>query len=164
MNDLELTAHHEAGHAAASVMRGGSELRSITIKPTQDWRGHTLSRMKVFDAAFIIYGGPWAEARAQWPLDTLDGEDDDGYTFDDHLVGAWLLNHDGDGRAYEQSLRDEAAALGGFIPDRESREATWSMELERAWPAIQRMAQLLLDGKPVTDAVAREAVEETYEF
>ena len=68
-----ITACHEAGHAVAALMRGGGEITSITIEPTADYLGYTWTRIKPFDRAFIIYAGPWAEARAQWTEPTFDG-------------------------------------------------------------------------------------------
>jgi hypothetical protein len=39
-------------------MRGGGEVRSITIETTPEYLGHTMTRIR-FDAAFLIYAGPW---------------------------------------------------------------------------------------------------------
>jgi hypothetical protein len=41
-----IIAHHEAGHAVAAVMRGGGELMSITIEPTDDHLGYTETRVR----------------------------------------------------------------------------------------------------------------------
>ena len=66
-----ITACREAGHAVAALMRGGGEITSITIEPTADYLGYTWTRIKPFDRAFIIYAGPWAEARAHGPIRRL---------------------------------------------------------------------------------------------
>jgi hypothetical protein len=160
------TAHHEAGHAVATLLRGGGELLSITIAPAGDYLGHTESRTKAVagtDRLFITFAGPWAEARAQWAMPSLDREDDDGCTFDDHLCGAWMVNADGDSDAYEDMRGEEVrfAEYLGITPGelRDRRERGWGDELERAWPVIQQVAKLLLAGDTVTDAVVREFVD-----
>lgn len=107
-----LTAHHEAGHAVAALMRGDGELRSITIEPTAAYLGHTGYRGKPCDAAFVTYAGPWAEARAQWPLPTLEGEDDDGLAFEDYVSGAFPLNADGDGEDFRRAKEADSALHG----------------------------------------------------
>jgi hypothetical protein len=152
MAQRELTAHHEAGHAVAALMRGAGELLSITIKASGDAAGRTVTRHKVFDAAFVTFAGPWAEARAQWPLPTLDGEDDMGCAFGDYLTTAWWANVDGDGDTYEDNLAAEVAMYGGQWPaimDPRKREEGWAIELEDSWPVIQAIADLLLRGECV---------------
>lgn len=151
-----LTAHHEAGHAVASVMRGGSSFRSVDLSRADEGHGLTLHRCKPTDGPFIAYAGPWAEARYLWPADVpLDGEDDDGMTFGDYVAGIFL------------GQPDDAAALA---PDDErvlllrahgvevDPYAVWHMELERAWPAVQRVAARLLAGDVLTDADVRQTV------
>jgi hypothetical protein len=86
-----LTAHHEAGHAVAALLRG-AELTSITIDPTPERAGYTGFRGKRWDSQFFTYAGPWAEARSQWTEDSLDGVDDDGCLFGDYVVYAFLVN------------------------------------------------------------------------
>jgi hypothetical protein len=137
----EVTAHHEAGHAVALLIRGGGRLDYIDIYETADYRGYTHWNGKVFDIAFITYAGPWAEARAQWPLADLDGLDDDGCTFDDHVTAAFLANIDGDFEAYETCLASDPTFLASF---QSSREECWNNELERVWPVVREVARLLL--------------------
>jgi hypothetical protein len=144
---LAITAHHEAGHAVAAVMRGGGELLLISIEPTVDYLGHTQTRGKIFDAAFFTFAGPWAEARAQWPHPHLEGPDDDGCDFADHLDFAWMENYGGDANAYEEQIAAEVAMFGEQW--RLTREAGWTRELERHWPVIQAVAELLLAGEHV---------------
>ena len=166
----DLTAHHEDGHAVATLLRGGGELLSITIEPTDDYLGRTGSRTKAVasgDRMFVTFAGPWAEARTQWPLTSVDGEDDAGATFDDYLCGAWLVNADGDSDAYEgmrvEDLKDRMllAEHLDITPGelRERQERGWGDELEHAWPVIQQVAKLLLAGDTVTDAVVRDLVD-----
>jgi hypothetical protein len=149
VDQRSVTAHHEAGHAVAAVMRGAGELRSVTIERTDEYLGHTGFRGKPCDSAFVTYAGPWAEARAQWPHPTLDGEDDDGCIFGDYVTGAFLLNADGDGADYRRHCADDGALLGGHAHLLGSREDVWSYELERQWPVIQQIAMRLLAGEAI---------------
>jgi hypothetical protein len=156
-----LTAHHEAGHGVAAVMRGAGELRSITIEPTTEYEGYTGFRSKPCDRAFVTYAGPWAEARAQWPLRGLVGEDDDGCTFGDYLTAAWRQNQHGDLADYER-FRETDAALLGHDADLnliDITEEIWSAELEREWPVIKQVAGWLLSGLAVSDKDVRSASE-----
>ena len=122
-----LTACHEAGHAIASLMRGEGDVVSITIEPTPDYLGYTHFRAKPCDRAFITFAGPWAEARAQWPLPDLDDEDDDGCTFQDYLVVAWMHNADGDLAGYKRARDADAAMFGEQFADLTfGREEIWS--------------------------------------
>jgi hypothetical protein len=153
-----LTAHHEAGHAVAALMRGGGELRSITIEPTAAYQGHTGYRGKPCDSAFVTYAGPWAEARAQWALATLEDEDDDGCTFEDYVTAAFLRNADGDGEQYRRAQEADAALYGPeFGHLAYGREEHWSRELEESWPAVQQLAAMLMDG-PVSAEAAVDLV------
>ncbi len=166
-----ITACHEAGHAVAALMRGGGEITSITIEPTADYLGYTWTRIKPFDRAFIIYAGPWAEARAQWTDPTFDGCDGDGCLFEDLVTAAFLRNYDGDATEYKQALDYDPAEIarragvfdelarrsGQEIPD---REEMWSRQLECAWPVIQQLAVRLLAG-PVSGEDAAEVVNKS---
>lgn len=128
-----ITAHHEAGHAVTSVMRGGSSFRSVDLT------------------------GPWAEARSQWPADVaLDGEDDDGVTFDDCVTGVLLTQPDD--LQELQPHDDHVAKLRALGVDVDPY-ATWHRELEAAWPAVQSIAARLLDGDVLTDDDVRSLVE-----
>lgn len=163
LDDRTMTAYHEAGHAVASVMRGGSELRSVTLTPGHpDHRGQTWHSSAPWDAGFIAWAGPWAQARASWGDLPLDGEDDDLLTFDDYLVGAVLTGGHEDAAAVEASHEQlaEQLAASGLPADpaiRWNMEHTWSHELERAWPAVQSVAGWLTDGRTVTDELVRGA-------
>ncbi|BBY08113.1 M50 family metallopeptidase [Mycobacterium noviomagense] len=179
-----LTAHHEAGHAVAALLRGGGELKSMTIEPTADYAGCTWSRSKAVDRAFIVYAGPWAEARVRWNGPTLDDFDEDGLDFNDHLMTAFLRNPD-DRAAYKEAggggdpfqhtigqmlpsagsadrdsladfLRQQAAQLG---IDMAHPEQVWTAELERVWPAICEVAALLVDGQAVDHDTVQAAIK-----
>lgn len=145
VNYQSITAHHEAGHAMAAVMRG-AQLHYVSITADGDSLGFTHFTGKCCDRAFITYAGPWAEARAQWPTNDLNDEDNDGNTFADHVVGAFLANIDGDAEVYQSALKSES--LGPADPALLAvREGAWGRELQRVWPVIQRTARLLqVDG------------------
>jgi hypothetical protein len=163
--ERRVTAHHEAGHAIAALMRGGGEVTSITIDPTADYMGCAGVRSKSFDTPFIIFAGPWAEARCQWTGDTLDGLDDDGCEFIDHVTAAFMSNSDGDGTVYGEALEHdvyELARRSGFLAEggmEVDRETAWSEELERMWPVVQLLAERLLIGA-VSGQEAADLVDE----
>ncbi|MFN3004594.1 hypothetical protein [Mycolicibacterium wolinskyi] len=136
MDERAITTHHEAGHAVAASMRGGSEPVSVTIEPTDGHLGYTRWCGKPCDNAFITFAGPWAEARAQWPLPILDGEDTDGATFADYIAAAWLRNRDGDAADYQRATQVDRELLGDHY-DEVARESIWQLQLERQWSAIQ---------------------------
>lgn len=137
----EVTAHHEAGHAVAVLMRGGGRLHYIDMSETADYRGYTHFNAEVFDIPFITYAGPFAEARAQWPHDDLDGEDEYGRTFGECVAAAFRANADGDFEAYPAALRADPTTLASF---QSRREKSWNIELEREWHVIEVVARRLL--------------------
>src|SRR5271155_3311720 len=158
-----ITAHHEAGHAVAAVMRG--ELISTTIEPTDDYLGYTEFCVKAWgsDETFVTFAGPWAEARAQWPG---GDEDDEGCTADDYIAGAFLANLDGDLDDYRGHLDRERALYGVWfdwiVGKGVKREVGWSRELEGVWPAIKAVAGLLLDGEHVDHATVEGLLDRNW--
>lgn len=167
-NERSLTAHHEAGHAVAAVMRGGGTFTSITITPTADCAGMTRTQVMVWDAPFVVYAGPWAQARARWSEPTLDDDDADGCCFEDHVFAALMENPD-DFDSYRQHLDhpilvaryDHERKMAQKHPERfdnesgsfnhiAAQEHLWTFELERVWPVIEQVAQALLNGTAVT--------------
>lgn len=158
-----LTAYHEAGHAVAALMRGGSSLLSVTLSDTHG-AGITWHRSHVWDQAFIAYAGPWAESRHQWGDRPLDDLDDDGFTFDDVVAGCLLVGGADDATAIDRGLSIEAIAaeMGGSAddpgiadqlrPTAAARESVWQIELHRVWTAICEVAARLVAGQTVTSA------------
>lgn len=157
----QLAAVHEAGHAVAAVMRGGSTLTSVTLDADRHGEGITWTRHKGWDAAFFTWAGPWAEARYVWGDLPLDAEDDDGCTFADHVLGVFL-EQPGDRAEYLAACQAEDAVMAGADVAElraTSENVVWPRELERAWPAVLHVADLLLQGHEVTHQVVAEAVE-----
>lgn len=159
---LDVAAHHEAGHAMAAVMRGGSSLRGVTIDVDRPGHGLTLHRTAPWDNGFVAYAGPWAEARYLWGSGPLDERDDDGCTFSDCVVGV-LLHQPGDAAMWgawlhepaQENARQAMADVGmTFAP-----EEVWDRELELVWPEIQTLAQRIRAGEVVTDAEVRHLYE-----
>ena len=168
-----LAAYHEAGHAVAALMRGGSSLLSVTLSDTHG-AGITWHRSHVWDQAFIAYAGPWAESRYQWGDRPQDDLDDDGFTFDDVLGGCLLSGGADDANVIDQGLSvDSIAAEMGVQADAPgiadqlqqiatARESVWQIELQQAWPAIYGVAARLIAGATVTsdevDAYLQESL------
>jgi hypothetical protein len=77
---------------------------------------------------------------------------------------------DGDGVAYDEmrgqqreSLTRTAELVGITLGELwERHERLWHRELEQAWGAIQQVADMLLAGATVTDAVVRDLVDELW--
>lgn len=166
----KVTAHHEAGHAVAAVMRGGSSLRSVTFDP-DGLGGLTLWRGSRWDLGFIAYAGQWAEAHygdragilprgltaAQYLNSGLDEarewlEDNPDEDTDEHDDWAHIVAH-----------LDDMAAMMTAVPAHQRPTddgvlSGWARELEAGWPAIQAVAARLLAGDVLTDADVRRIV------
>lgn len=174
-DEQDPTAHHEAGHAVAALVRGGV-LISITIHPTPEHPEYagktnfTVDEPSYFH--FAVYAGPWAEARSQWPqdsLNSLDDEDDDGRPFRDYVRHAFdVIDRDGDSVKYfelEEGILPHGTTFKPLAPliaefERRpifevvaDREQEWSRRLEEHWPTIRTVAGMLLDGSTDVDAI-----------
>lgn len=190
MSDIDLrqmimvTAHHEAGHAVAAVLRGGT-LVSITVSDDGE-TGFTRHRSGVFDAGFIAYAGQWAEAtygaragvlphgmktaveyleeKLRHARDELEWGDASELG-DDHDLDVVIPELD---QAREflnlsaENIPDDAPPLMRESILREASEGgdlallrTWGEELTEAWPVIQQVAALLVEGRTVTHADVR---------
>ena len=151
-------AHHEAGHVVAAVMRGGTELHSVTLGEIHGW-GLTRSR-QWWDHGFIVWAGPWAEARYLWGERPLDVEDEDGAMFADH-VGGVLMGQSGPGGDLSEYMAAMEARnwmmMASLGPDsvREMEwgsEQHWLLEMEEQWKVVRTIAARLHRGDRITDA------------
>lgn len=133
------TAHHEAGHAVATLLRGG-ELTSVTIVPTDQYWGLTTATVPIPGRTFAVHAGPWSEARFRWPFADRDNIE----AFSNFMIGVWEENvsNDGDSERYEDArvAEEECGAFLSF----DAHEIDWDTELEDHWSLIQQVAQLLL--------------------
>ena len=180
-DEQDLTAHHEAGHAVAALVCKGGKLISITIHPPPEHPEYAgCTHVQVGDPwqlQFAVYAGPWTEARAKWPLDSLgnlDDQNDRGRPFREYVRDAFDVNRDGDSEKFallQEGIRPDNAER--FKPQVDAiaestghtkleaaiqREQEWSRRLEEdCWPLIRAVARMLLDG--CTDvALIAEAV------
>jgi hypothetical protein len=146
----EVVAFHEAGHAVASVMRGGT-FCGITIHHDGDRDGSRNVKAAAHHLAFVTYAGPWAEARATW-TGPVAGKD--GSTFKDHVALAFERNAEGDLRQYRLLMADLRAAYGDLntLFTIES-ETAWGCELEAKWRVIREVAELLIAQADVSTEV-----------
>jgi hypothetical protein len=143
-------ACHEAGHAVAIARRGGM-VRSIVIRLPGLMPGHVAARWrdvqhKRQNFEFVTFAGPWAEAWATWPADSLDATVGDGCTFEEAVGGAFLENL-GNLQNYEGV--DVALArvlMGSSDPLPTARDPMWHSELEADWRVMQKLADMVLRG------------------
>lgn len=149
-DEIAVVTHHEAGHAVATLMTVDNKLDdqlTVTVAVV-DGRGTGNGNVLVSgdhpaQAAFIVYAGPWAEARVQWgkPVHTLDDTNDDAMSFRGMVKAAFddapHFGGGSDGARY--------AALADADPSIPDNEPYWSGELERAWPVIDKLADALRD-------------------
>lgn len=158
------TAHHEAGHAVAAVVRGGTVL---DVRMGQvDWSDHSgdsdrpgfVKHITRRDGhPFVTFSGVWAEAR--WELET-DAES--GLDMSDTLESAWFNNQDGDAEKYESFVDDleEYAAAQGFTSIGLAWERDWGAELDALYPAIVAVAEELhVHGSVSHDFIAAAIAE-----
>lgn len=160
-------AHHEAGHAVAALKRG-REIHEICIHPVD---GHTAFQETVDDEdfAFIVHGGPWAQARYLQATDVSDkvglpsprrvaemfafnrsdwlaleeatgGDVEAVRTYLDHVERASLE------RFYEVGDDEVCDSPGVSDPQRPalSLNPAWSDEMDQAWPEVQDLVAMLL--------------------
>lgn len=149
MRDDDFTnACHEAGHAVAADLRGGT-VRSIAIKQPGLNPGHTDIRWssthdKRRNTAFVAFAGPWAEARASWTADDPIWADDASRRAFDEAVGEAFRENPDDFNLYEPDEALADAFLGGSRQLPTARDPRWHLELEALWPAMQKLARMVL--------------------
>lgn len=144
MNQLQITAIHEAGHAYAVGLRGGT-VTGLTIKPgltTFTLPGRRTNVIHRNDAhqiigierapylpaeSFVSYAGPWAEAKALHVFESR-AEDRRAQPFSAYLDAATRRNKS-DAKLYADSPELDA----------------YSAELEQHWNDILRLADRILN-------------------
>jgi len=102
-----LTAYHEAGHAVAVANCPQGRVDEIDVGYNElvgEWLGQTLHDHRDEDQAFIIYAGPWAHARAEWPEETIDVA---------HVEIQYRRNFS-DWRAYERAKGGDVSAVDAY--------------------------------------------------
>jgi hypothetical protein len=143
MTDAEkvLTAVHEAGHAWA-YRDLGKPLRYVTIRPRtpgavglcKPWKPRRLTGWLM---PLIAAAGPIAEAMHRWAK-----RPDDDLEWDDYLSDA----------VFDGGRDDLSRSLG--LLDNEDFVSTMRASLDRDWPAIERLARVLVAKGTVSGATA----------
>lgn len=133
-----VAAVHEAAHAVAACMRG-VHVTVVAVGSGDAWgTGRTVGgRVNPWDARWIAWCGPAAEARARAAAEGRPADPDD-------LLEAML----------EQP---QDAAVVGEVDEVDVE--VWASELDRVWPAVLTVAGRLTAGVPVDDRAVREAVD-----
>lgn len=146
-----MITHHEAAHAVAAVMTADGSLGDqieVTLidRGTRREKGQGGASLLVpghpMQAALIVYAGPWGEARAQWltPLGSLNDTNEGGTPFYELVKDAFASASRPPGGEADARLY---AMIASANPNVLAREQDWSIELERAWPVIQELADAL---------------------
>lgn len=169
--DRRGAAHHEAGHAVAAH-RSGREVYEIWIHPAD---GHTTFQETVGETfAFIVYGGPWAQARYLCIPEMLYSDD----LPPADRVAEMLTANRSDWIAFEEATGGDANAVKTYldeselalldqyygVADDERASATsgptaapqpplpdldpnWNREMGGAWREVEALAASLLAGE-----------------
>lgn len=155
-------AHHDAGHAVASFVAGGhlqdDYLGTVGLSGGYERfedTPHCITHRKDWHSPFVTFAGPWAEAR--WMVEDPFEEDD----FEVTLDYAWRGNVGGDTDKYEariSRLESTATQLGFSTRVGRLWEIDWNDELTDLWPAIQRLAMLLIVVRPITHDMVIETI------
>lgn len=155
------TAYHEAGHAVVYDERGHS-WASISISPAGDTLGLVTREpvgqrpMMPWDSTVTSAAGPVAQALFGWTTVTcrlpasLDDEDHEDCTFNDHISGAFL-----DGGSADLTLMHEAIEwvndwkAESMPPLTEEAVLLETVKIVlRRWDATERLSRALLDHFP----------------
>jgi hypothetical protein len=157
-DDRYVTACHEAGHLVAAHMRG---VRVASIHVDTHYGHIKIERGSGVEYAFILYAGPWAEARAGWPEPTIDDTalDTSGRSFADQVAFAFSCNTS-DWAEYEQEMGGDVGAVSdaGLVemfgwdfawPPVTPPDPAWDAELEARWPEVQQLAARMYAGEAI---------------
>jgi hypothetical protein len=149
------TAHHEAGHAVAGVMRGGDVHHLKLGDPTdaglldvdRESIGVTRHTSDSWNVPFVAFAGPWA----QWRHGKETGETEDW-----DLVWDWLdcdADNVGGDPLGDYTLMD-------YDNLTEAQIALWIEELEPHWPAIVAVAAVAFADYPVNTEVIQAFIDQ----
>jgi hypothetical protein len=143
-------AFHESGHAVASVTRGGY-VRSIDLtarkKGKRDLQ-ETDTDDQLADKAFVIWAGPWAQARWEddCPPERVKAIFRTQSFFDWEFYEARFGNDVSYWAHLAENNKIRKLPPPKNLPPVTSPLPHWDAELEKVWPDIQHLAESLLRG------------------
>jgi hypothetical protein len=163
-----LTYFHEAGHALAACDRN-RPVHEIFIHPDKGYTRHGDDDTKYEgdDHQFIVWAGPWAEARAFWEFQGKSTRGAEGHAFSEQ-VRSFLRKNSSDWFEFHQAMgrevtKDDAfRAYMSFIgegdpPDGECEpDAEWDVLLDGLWGRINTLATNLIAEHPVITVDPRQ--------
>lgn len=146
-------AFHESGHAVASVTRGGYVI-SIDLTPRKKGKRdlqETDTDDQPADKAFVIWAGPWAQAR--WEENSCTTE---------RVQAIYRTQSFFDWRRYEERFDNDVSYWAQLAENAKIRKQPppknppsvtpplpgWDAELTKVWADIQHLAEGLLRGDP----------------
>lgn len=140
-----ITAHHEAGHAVAAIVRD-MPLRYVTLRPRLPGAaGRCLTRndgvFSDWDHAIQLHAGPIAGARLAWITEGRDGLNDE------YLGGGWS-----DVQALEKLLAEYKNGVELF--DKSQQQAHDLVMCH--WDSVTAVAHALLERSTLQAADVRE--------
>jgi hypothetical protein len=162
------TAHHEAGHAVAAVVRGG-KLVHVHMESARQWDGRTEGIAGVTrhmshrnNQPFVIFAGVWADAKWQVSNEPdIDG-DEPLDVMNEYLWPELNFAQGDDGWEYESRVLEFeslSAELGFSNNIPRSWEFDWANELNDLWPAICAVATMILEGMVVDHDAVTDAID-----
>jgi hypothetical protein len=145
--DRDLTAYHEAGHVLGYVLTGHAHrIEAVTVEPTAEARGEVRmvpAPIPIWDRAVVAALGPLAQGiRGQ-----VTDDDDDDSELCDYIKAALWTGGDEDAKA-AAGIFDADPAVADHFAD----------VARRHWPAIERLARLLVERGTVTGTEALAAI------
>jgi hypothetical protein len=145
--DRDLTAYHEAGHVLGYVLTGHAHrIEAVTVEPTAEARGEVRmvpAPIPIWDRAVVAALGPIVEGIH----DQVTDDDDDDSELCDYIKAALWTGGDEDAKA-AAGIFDADPAVADHFAD----------VARRHWPAIERLARLLVERGTVTGTEALAAI------
>lgn len=133
--NLAKVCTHEAGHAVAVLIAPNAVLRRVWVD--RDGHGETRFTGGSGFHPFIAFAGPWAQARSEWEVDVTET------TMAEHLAHA-IEWQPVDAKQFADHLLDHGDE--------------WAGVLERHWPAIRTVADLLREHGEVDHDTVEQAL------